>query len=195
VVDELQLPKFAELAADALREPFQNITRGLLAEALVARLVGGQLTKPWTWVDIVVDDHTLEVKSTGVQAWTAPTRRPPQLSFDIAAKSAWNGNTGRGSRRKRRWADLYVFAHIDTTERTRDAFMDMANWALYVVPTDVLDKRDRRSGKTAKSISLASVRRLSGRQPVQACELRAKVRAAMAELEPRPQPWPPLGST
>jgi hypothetical protein len=183
-----KLPTFAELAADALRRPFQNVTRGLLAEALVARLVGGRLTDPWSWVDVIVDSHTLEVKSTGPQAWKAKPKHPPRLKFDIGPKRAWNGDTGEETRRARRWADLYVFAHLDTDERTQDAFMNMANWMFYVVPTAALDKRDERQGTRAKSISLEPVRKLS--RPVSANKLRAKVWDAMAELEPRRQPWP-----
>jgi hypothetical protein len=188
------LPTFAELAADALRQPFQNITRGLLAEALVARLVGGRLTDPWAWVDVVLDDYTLEVKSTGVQAWKAPTKHPPQLSFDIAPKRAWNGDSGKESRRRQRWADVYVFAHLHTPEKPEDAqeaqvaFMDMASWTFYVVGTDRLDKRDQRSGGTARSISLGPVRRLSRRIP--ADELLTVVRDKLSRREPRPQPWP-----
>jgi hypothetical protein len=181
------MPTFAELAADALRQPFQNVTRGLLAEALVARLVGGRLTDPWCWVDVIVDRYTLEVKSTGVQGWKAPTRHPPRLTFEIAPKLAWNGDTGRQTRRRQRWADLFVFAHIDTIERTPDGFMDMSNWTFYVVATDALETWLDRPAQG--SVALGKVRRRT--RAVPADKLRAKVRAALAELEPRPQPWPP----
>lgn len=182
---------FAELAADALRQPFQNITRGLLAEALVARFVGGRLTDPWSWVDIIVDSHTLEVKSTGVQAWAVRPKRPPQLTFDIAPKLAWNGDTGKQTRRAQRWGDLYVFAHLHPDDTTQDAltqetFMDMNNWTFYVVPTTVLEKR--LYSPTQKSISLNRVRKFT--RAVPANELCANVRTALAELKPRPQPWP-----
>lgn len=121
-----------------------NTARGVLAEFLVARSLGIELSVPrasWTPYDLVLpDNHTIEVKTSAyLQAWRQRALTAP--SFDIAPKRAWNHTAGQFEGRSRRWSDVYVFAlHAHTDKATVDP-LDVSQWKFLPVTTRELDAR------------------------------------------------------
>ena len=117
-----------------------NVTRGTLAEAIVALSPGTD----WHWqgdwepFDFRHSDGTeLEVKQSAlVQPWTSPPGQSPRPTYDIAvrsrhwdrAQSAWRANT-TGRR-----APIYIFALHSEADRSRADHRLIGQWRFRVVP-------------------------------------------------------------
>lgn len=137
-----------------------NTTRGVLAEYLVGRAVGADLTaprQPWSPFDLrTPDGWKLEVKASAfLQAWGQVAPSAP--TFDIARKQAWNHAKGRYEGLRDRHADVYVFAllaHQD--KRTLDP-LDVEQWRFFVVPTREIE----RAHGDRQRVGLAQLRKLA----------------------------------
>jgi hypothetical protein len=118
-----------------------NNFRGLIAEAIVASLLGSE----WTWCSADysawdferTDGVRMEVKQSAArQTWTRGSGKPNICSFDIRSRAGryegadWFAEPGRS-------ADLYVFAHHHVSDETAD-HCDPQQWQFYVVPTSDL---------------------------------------------------------
>ncbi|MFQ5667599.1 MAG: hypothetical protein ACE5I7_14400 [Candidatus Binatia bacterium] len=92
------------------------------------------------------------------------------ITFRAPKTRAWDRGTNRQSEDVRRQADVYVFALLaHTDQRTLDP-LELSQWEFYVVPTMLLDNRQR----SQHSITLTSLQKLS-RGVVQFPELRRAV--------------------
>jgi len=138
-----------------------NATRGVLAEYLVAAALGvadGCIREEWAAYDLEARDGTrVEVKSAAyLQSWHQ--ERLSQISFPVPKTRGWDRDTNRQDDDPRRKADVYVFALLAHTEQTTLDSLDVSQWEFYVLPTRVLDERQR----SQHSITLPSLRRLAG---------------------------------
>ena len=134
----------------------ENVTRGVLAEFLVAKALGISLSVRQAWDDYDLQtEHGLrvEVKASGyLQAWRQ--QKPSVVQFGRLKARSWNDREGYSSEPRYR-ADVYVFA-VHTAKRHEDYdMMDLAQWEFYVADSETL----ARLGNT--SIGLSKVRRIA----------------------------------
>ncbi len=146
-----------------------NVTRGVLAEYLIANAVGaaGCIRDEWAAYDL--DDPrgiSIEVKSAAyIQSWGQ--EKLSTIVFNCPKTFAWDPETNRQSSEKRRQAKVYVFALLACQDQTMLDPLDVSQWDFYVVPTVLLDRRTR----SQHSITLKSLRKLHG-EPVAYAGLR-----------------------
>lgn len=140
-----------------------NLTRGVLAEYLIANAIGaaGHIRDEWAAYDL--DDPrgiSIEVKSAAyIQSWKQD--RHSSISFNCPKTLAWDPETNHQSSEKRRQAKVYVFALLAHRDQATLDPLDVSQWEFYVVPTVLLDRRER----SQHSITLNSLRKLHG-EPV-----------------------------
>ncbi|MDZ4178339.1 MAG: hypothetical protein U1E29_03770 [Coriobacteriia bacterium] len=135
-----------------------NATRGRLAEYLIANAIGAAegVRDEWAAYDLCDPRGvTIEVKSAAyIQSWSQ--RRLSTITFSCPKTLAWDPKTNLQDTVKRRQAEVYVFALQTCTDQSQLDPFDLAQWEFYVVPTVVLDQRER----SQHSISLKSLQRL-----------------------------------
>ena len=150
-----------------------NVTRGILAEYLVAQALGvaeDSIREEWSSYDLEALDGTrIEVKSAAyIQGWRQD--QLSQITFRVPKTRAWDKDTNQQSVDPRRQADVYVFALLaHTHQRTLDP-LNVSQWEFFVVPTMLLDHRNR----SQHSITLPSLKTLSG-EPVSFSKLKQAV--------------------
>ncbi|MBN2475131.1 MAG: hypothetical protein JXB62_11020 [Pirellulales bacterium] len=138
-----------------------NVTRGALAEYLVAQALGvaeDAVREEWAPYDLTAPDGTrVEVKSAAyLQSWHQDRLSP--ITFRVPKTLAWDKQTNRQSQATQRHADVYVFALLGHRDKNTLDPLDVSQWEFYVVPTRLLDNRKR----SQHSITLASLRKLPG---------------------------------
>lgn len=136
-----------------------NATRGILAEYIVAcalRLEVESARNEWAAYDLVTEDGIkVEVKSAAfVQSWHQD--RLSTIQFLVRKTQAWDPATNMYSQERRRQADVYVFALLAHQDKLSIDPLDLGQWQFYVLPTSVLDARQR----SQHSITLRSLQRL-----------------------------------
>lgn len=153
-----------------------NTKRGVLAEYIVSRALGivDGISDEWAPYDLDTPDGTkVEVKSAAfLQSWHQ--EKLSSISFQIRKTRAWDRETNKLSDKAQRHAHVYVFALFSHKDKTTVDPQDVAQWEFYVVPTRVLDERQR----SQQSITLQSLRRLA--KPIAYGELLDAVREARA---------------
>jgi hypothetical protein len=144
----------------AVSDLVSNATRGVLAEYLVAQALGvaDGVRDQWAAYDLTAPDGTrVEVKSAAyVQSWHQ--ERLSTISFRVGKSRAWDRETNRQSTESRRQADVYVFAVLAHQDQATLDPLDARQWQFYVLPTRVLDQRQR----SQHSITLKSLQALAG---------------------------------
>jgi hypothetical protein len=145
-----------------------NATRGILAEYLVAQALGvaaDSVRDEWAAYDLETPDGTrIEVKSAAyIQSWQQP--RLSRISFRVSKTLAWDRYSNRYGGESKRHADVYVFALLAHEEQQTLNPLDMSQWEFFILPTVVLNTRER----SQHSITLPSLRRLA--EPVSFHEL------------------------
>ncbi|MCR6711425.1 MAG: hypothetical protein NVV57_01475 [Demequina sp.] len=132
-----------------------NVSRGVLAEYLVALAVGATSSPrdPWAAYDVVDPNGiTIEVKSAAyLQAWDQ--RALSKITFLVkptASPVVVLGETPVVSRRSHVW----VFALLHHTDQETLDPLDLTQWTFWVVPTPWLDARER----SQHSIGLLSLK-------------------------------------
>lgn len=170
-LSETQLEFWQWAASDMVA----NTMRGVLAEYIVALALGVATgtREEWAAWDLTMPDGTrIEVKSAAyVQAWQQ--QKPSTISFGVEKRRQWDEASGF-SQSPARAAHIYVFAllaHLD--QATLDP-LDLDQWVFYVVPTPVLDARER----SQHSITLASLEKLA--KPLRFGQLAAAVKGETA---------------
>jgi hypothetical protein len=138
-----------------------NVTRGRLAEYLVARALGlgvDDIREEWAPYDILSPDGVkIEVKSAAyIQSW-AQTKLSP-IQFLVPKTRGWNADTSVMEVEARRQADVYVFALLAHTDQESINPLNVNQWRFYVLHTDALNSRTR----SQHSITLASLETLAG---------------------------------
>jgi len=136
-----------------------NVTRGILAEYLVAKAVGATHGIRDGWAAYDIDDPRgikIEVKSSAfVQSWRQ--KQLSEVSFPYKKTIGWDAATGAYDEKPMRHADVYVFALLAHKDKSTINPMDLSQWCFYVVPTSVLNARER----SQDSITLASLTALA----------------------------------
>ncbi|MBI4684091.1 MAG: hypothetical protein HY755_02715 [Nitrospirae bacterium] len=147
----------------------QNITRGVLAEFLVAWSLGldGKARDPWQSYDLkTVKGKTVEVKSAAdAQAW-AYGNHPPK--FIVKPTRGYDRQKGYGKDRKFQ-ADIYVLAHLMGQDINKVNPIDTNHWRFWVLTKEELISLlgDRQSisvsmlQKAKESLSFSGLRKIN----------------------------------
>jgi hypothetical protein len=130
----------------ALSDLQSNVTRGVLAEFLVARAVGAEesVRASWDNYDVTAPDGTrIEVKSAAyLQSWRQRTHS--QIRFNGLSGLRWDDEAGWGEEREVR-ADVFVFGvQICRTHADFDP-LDVGQWEWYVAPARRVAENGSRS--------------------------------------------------
>lgn len=154
-----------------------NTTRGVLAEYLVARALGIDVSgvrDGWAAYDLRTPSGIkVEVKSAAyLQSWHQS--KPSVVSFRTPRTRAWDPDTNRLDAEAKRQADVYVFAILAHMEKSTLNPCDVSQWEFHVLPTLILNERTR----SQHSITLPTLTRLSG-GPVAYRDLARKVQEAV----------------
>jgi len=133
-----------------------NLTRGRLAEFIVARALGVStdgVRDEWAPFDLTTPTGIkIEVKSAAyLQSWHQARMSP--INFVIPKTLAWDADTNLQSAEPKRQADLYVFAPLSHTDKATIDPLDVDHWVFYVLPTSELNARAR----SQHSITLKSL--------------------------------------
>jgi len=161
---EFELLEFWQWSASDL---VSNAMRGILAEFIVAKALGikTDVRNEWDSFDLEMPSGLkIEVKSAGyIQSWAQDKLSP--IKFNIPKTSAWDANTGKYAKSKKRQADLYVFALLAHKDKSSIDPLNIDHWEFYVLKTSALDDR--------KSISLSVLQKLA--QPLKFSDLRQAI--------------------
>lgn len=147
----------------AASDLISNITRGILAEYIVASALGctEDVRLPWEAFDLLTSKGVrVEVKSAAyLQTWHH--KALSRISFDIRAARVWDAETntlGTGSERP---ADIYVFCILAHTDKASLDPLNLDQWTFWLLPSNVLNTK----ALNQKTISLPALLKL---KPVQA---------------------------
>ena len=160
----------------AMSDLLGNRNRGIMAEYIVGRLIGADMTRPrleWDFYDLLYRDYKIEVKSSAyVQTWHQSSAQRSTLSFGVAPHIGWDAVSNTLSSEKRRWVDVYVFCVFPAERHSecRDV-LDLDQWRFYVTTTQHLEAC---LPPNAKVIGLARVQAICGKA-VQHTELKAHI--------------------
>ena len=135
-----------------------NVTRGRLAEFIVARGLGiptDGVRDEWAPYDLATPAGTkVEVKSAAyAQSWHQA--RLSTITFVTPATRAWDPATNTQSSESQRQADVYVFALLFHEDKSTIDPLDVSQWRFYVLPTATLNARMR----SQHSITLRTLER------------------------------------
>jgi len=123
-----------------------NAVRTAFAEFLVRAALDPEratLTEPGRNSDITTRSGlSIEVESaTLIRDW--PAERQAHVTFAIAPQWVWDAATRKPADRLTRPADLYVFALLKQSERSRATPTDLDNWSFFVVSARAIDAVER----------------------------------------------------
>ena len=162
-------PELLEYWRWSASQLLDNTQRGIFAEYLVALALecANQPRDEWSAYDAISRRGvTVEVKSAAYrQNWAQA--RPSEIKFRIKPrKVSWDAKTNESTNHDppRRIASVYVFCVLGTECEPNPDPLNLDQWTFYILPTAVLNSRDK------DSISLgpleALVREATGRGPV-----------------------------
>lgn len=137
-----------------------NTTRGVLAEYLIARVLGlaqDDTRDAWAPVDLVARSGVkIQVKSAAfVQSWHQEAHS--DVLFKVRRTRSWDSNTNRVGAEPERLADVYVFALLAHLDKATIDPLNVKQWEFYVLPAAVLNERKR----SQHSITLRSLKALT----------------------------------
>jgi hypothetical protein len=131
-----------------------NNVRGILAEFLVAKAVGGTEAPKEEWANFDVqtpDGIRIEVKASAYwQSW--PQRGPSKIIFSGLTARSWEEDGSYSADRQIR-ADVFVFAVQACADPVEYDPLDISQWKFYVLPASEIVRTGTRS------MSLASLAR------------------------------------
>lgn len=132
-----------------------NITRGLVAEYLVAQAldIASSIRDPWQPFDLQTPRGlTLEVKSCSyLQSWFQ--KKHSDLGFTIAETTAWSADSNAFCGEKKRQAHAYVFAVLKHREKATLNPREVDQWEFYLVPTHrIAERYGRRKRLSMKAL-------------------------------------------
>jgi hypothetical protein len=130
-----------------------NLTRGHLAEFIVAKAIGHTkaVRDEWSTLDLETPDGTtVEVKSAAyIQSW--PQKDYSTIKFNIGKTMEYDWATRSYHGEPERRANVYVFALLAhkkenvTKDKQTVNPLDLNQWEFFVLPTKVLDDRSQNS--------------------------------------------------
>ncbi len=137
-----------------------NVTRGHLAEFIVAKAIGAieEVRNEWAAYDLTTRNGIkVEVKSAAyLQSWFQDDYSTIQFNVEKTKELDLKKGGYRGP--AKRHADVYVFALLAHTDKLTVDPLNINQWEFYVLPTTALDERKR----SQHSITLKSLEDLSG---------------------------------
>lgn len=162
-----------------------NVTRGCLAEFVVARALGAtnDVRNPWAAYDLDMPMKSekllkVEVKSAAyLQSWSQD--RFSTIQFDVRPTKTLNLNTSKYDGLPIRHADVYVFALLKEKNKATVNPLSTEQWVFYVLPTSRLNNRTR----SQSSITFNSFEDEMKVKAVTYAELKQEVLKAAAEAE------------
>ena len=162
----------------AMSNLLDNVNRGTLAEFIVAKALGIELTKQrssWDSYDLeTADGIKIEVKSSAfLQSWDQKKHSTP--SFKIPKTRSYCYETNQYTNEPKRQADIYVFALFSHTDKETADPMNFDQWSFYATST----KRIEHLAGKSRSISLATLKRM-GLKPRSFSELSEEVKIISA---------------
>ncbi len=118
----------------AYSDLIQNITRGIVAEFIVAWAIGAdnKPRQPWDSFDLITrEDKQIEVKATAyLQAWTYTKKVIPK--FVISPKRTWSESQGLAKTASFN-ADIYVLCYFNEKNRSSADPMNLDQWDFWVL--------------------------------------------------------------
>ena len=138
-----------------------NATRGILAEYIVGKALASirneDVRDEWGAYDLVTQAGVrIEVKSAAyLQSWQQS--RLSKIRFNVPKTLGWDKETNKFDKEKKRQADVYVFALLFHKDKETVNPLDISQWEFFVLPTKVLDERER----SQHSITLPSLKKLT----------------------------------
>jgi len=136
----------------AYSDLMQNVERGVLAEYIVATLLGvdNELRIPWLAYDLKLPNgKTVEVKTMSLlQAWYQKELSNPRVVIKPTRK--WDPKTNIMEDTPKFHSDLYVICFFTADNHDTADPLNLAQWEFYVLPK----KRIKGFWKERKSISL-----------------------------------------
>jgi len=164
----------------AFSDLLDNSFRGLIAEFLIHRAVGGLGISRVNWdaCDVEMNDGTkIEVKTSGyLQSW--PQKKPSTLVFDISKKDPWIACKNRYLGKKCRFADIWVFAVHTATDLDAANPFDPSQWLFLVTTSKWLDD-EFKNQKTVRYAVLCG----KGLQSVEYPEISKTIQSVKFSLE------------
>lgn len=166
----------------AMSDLLSNANRGVLAEFVVGRILGADLSSPrteWVAYDLLYRGYRIEVKSSAfVQTWHKSTERTTPV-FGVSEHQGWDADQNLMHPDKRRWADLYVFCLFPLSKEdfSRDV-LDLDRWAFYVASTGMLNAQ---LPEGAKTLGLARLAQICG-PALSHATLKARVNELLRDL-------------
>jgi len=152
----------------AYSDLLQNTTRGVLAEYIVAVLLGldDKPRNPWTSYDLkFTNGKTVEIKTMSrLQAWAQKELSVPKVV--ISPKRSWNPETGMMEKIPSLNADYYIICYFKAEKHSTADSLDITQWEFYVLNREKVET----ILKQTKSISLKTLKRFCIK-PVMANEL------------------------
>ncbi len=117
-----------------------NITRGHLAEFIVANALGIHVSGPlpeWESHDLLFEDKRIEIKASAyIQEWNQAVNTNPRFSIRPARR--WDDSVGYSDKAQRN-SDMYIFCVLAETDRSAVDPLLLDKWEFYPVLTSVLD--------------------------------------------------------
>lgn len=131
-----------EFIAWAFGNTLDNTLRGVVAEFLVHKAVGGISPHRLNWdaCDVEMQDGTkIEVKASGyLQSWKQ--EKASVIQFDISEKDPWLARENRFLGRKCRYSDIWVFAVHAEQDIEQANPLDASQWEFLVTTTPWLNE-------------------------------------------------------
>ena len=152
----------------------QNTTRGILAEYIVAALLGidDKVRNPWFAFDLELNDgRTIEIKTMSLlQAWTQKQLSTPRVVLVPTRK--WDPKTGKMNKKSTFNADIYILCFFKSKDYDTANPLDLTQWDFFAFTKKQVIKL--LNGR--KSISLKTLVK-KGVKPVTAHELKDKIKS------------------
>lgn len=133
-----------------------NVTRGRLAEFIVATALGVDLNSPrdeWQAYDLLTSQGIkVEVKSASfVQSWNQ--KKPSNIIFSTKPTRFWDSESNSYDEIIKRQADVYVFCLLKHLDRNTIDPLNLDQWEFYILSTKELnDYQKRKVSLTLKSL-------------------------------------------
>jgi hypothetical protein len=134
----------------------QNTTRGILAEYIVAVLLGvdNKPRSPWQSFDLkLADGRTIEIQTMSrLQAWAQKQLSDPRVI--IRPRRYWSDKTGIMENTPSLNADLYIICYFTAENHSIANTLDLDQWEFFVLNKNKVEDML----KNTKSISLKTLK-------------------------------------
>ncbi|MBW2134574.1 MAG: hypothetical protein JRG72_04995 [Deltaproteobacteria bacterium] len=129
----------------AFSDVLTNITRGIVAEFIIATAIGIDIKQPreaWSKFDLTYRSHGIEVKSASYhQRWYQKSLS--KISFTVPKRKGWDADTNKLDTVSKRQADIYILSLLAEKDRKKIDPLNIDQWQFWVVDTSFFDNRAR----------------------------------------------------